>query len=154
MIALHSLSVPVCRLRARGLRPAPLPSRGRAALIPDASGPSGLRAPLADGGGGVGEVLLAFPCCHGVLVSHVPKAAIVEAGPQFAPDYGGRLSELKKDELAAKAEKLATGTGWLPPMFARQAAWIDPPAVSVDAEAEAGTEAETAPEASPMARAA
>lgn len=58
--------------------------------------------------------------------AHVSKAAIVAAGPQFAPDYGGRLSALKKDELAAKAERLAAGTGWLPPMFARQAAWIEP----------------------------
>ncbi len=57
---------------------------------------------------------------------HIPKAAIVTAAPQFAPNYGARLSVLKKTELAATAERLATGTGWLPPMFARQSAWIDP----------------------------
>lgn len=91
---------------------------------------------------------------------HVPKAAIVEAGPQFAPNYGGRLSEFKKDELVAKAEKLAAGTGWLPPMFARQAAWIDPSSAEVeadadaDADAKAEAEAESAEETPPMARAA
>jgi len=73
--------------------------------------------------------------------AHLPKAAIVAAAPQFAPDYGGRLSTMKKDELAAKAERLAAGTGWLPPMFARQAAWIDP-AQDVAAAAEASPEAQ------------
>lgn len=67
---------------------------------------------------------------------HVPKAVIVAAAPQFAPDYGARLSALKKEELVAKAERLADGTGWLPPMFARQAAWIEPPAAGAGAAAE------------------
>lgn len=97
--------------------------------------------------------------------AHVPKAATLAAAQQFAPDYGGRLSALKKDELVAKAERLAAGTGWPPPVFARQAAWIEPspadggagtdadaPAdaeVDVEASAEVGAdaEAETQPEA-------
>lgn len=78
---------------------------------------------------------------------HVPKAAIVAAAPQFAPDYGARLSLLKKDELAAKAERLAAGTGWLPPMFARQTAWIDSPPQEADAEATADGGQEGPPQA-------
>lgn len=80
--------------------------------------------------------------------AHVPKAASLAAVQAFAPDYGGCLSKLKKDELVAKAERLAAGKGWLPPMFARQATWIDPPAddAEVDAEA-AGAEAQAVVEA-------
>ncbi len=65
---------------------------------------------------------------------HIPKAAIVTAAPQFAPNYGARLSVLRKGELAATAERLAAGTGWLPPMFARQSAWIDPPPAEGDGD--------------------
>lgn len=46
------ICVPASRRRARGLPPRLVPSRGHAALIPDASGPLGLRAALALRGNG------------------------------------------------------------------------------------------------------
>jgi len=48
---------------------------------------------------------------------HVSKAKALEAVQMFAPDHVGRLAKLKKTELAAEAERLATGTGWLPGML-------------------------------------
>ncbi len=44
----------------------------------------------------------------------VPKARIAEAVQAFAPGEVPRLLKLKKDAMAAEAERLATGTGWLP----------------------------------------
>jgi ParB family transcriptional regulator, chromosome partitioning protein len=48
---------------------------------------------------------------------HVSKAKALEAVQVFAPDHVGRLAKLKKTELAAEAERLAVGTGWLPGML-------------------------------------
>jgi ParB family transcriptional regulator, chromosome partitioning protein len=48
---------------------------------------------------------------------HVSKAKALEAVQVFAPDQVGRLAKLKKTELAAEAERLAAGTGWLPGML-------------------------------------
>ena len=45
---------------------------------------------------------------------HVPKAAILDALAQFAPNEVQRLSKLKKAEIAQEAERLAEGSGWLP----------------------------------------
>ena len=41
----------------------------------------------------------------------------MEAVQAFAPEEVTRLSRLKKMELAAEAEHLAAGTGWLPGIF-------------------------------------
>ena len=49
--------------------------------------------------------------------SHVSKTKALEAVLAFAPDHVTRLSKLKKTEIAREAERLASGTGWLPMMF-------------------------------------
>ena len=51
--------------------------------------------------------------------SHVSKAKALEAVTVFAPNQVARLSKLKKADLANEAERLATGTGWLPVMLCR-----------------------------------
>ncbi len=48
---------------------------------------------------------------------HVPKAAILEAVGQYAPEHVTRLSKLKKADIASEAERLADGTGWMPAVF-------------------------------------
>jgi len=48
---------------------------------------------------------------------HVPKAAILEAVEQYAPDHVTRLSKLKKGDIASEAERLAEGSGWMPAVF-------------------------------------
>lgn len=48
---------------------------------------------------------------------HVSKAKTLEAVQVFAPEQVNRLAKLKKAELANEAERLVTGTGWLPVMF-------------------------------------
>jgi ParB family chromosome partitioning protein len=48
---------------------------------------------------------------------HVPKAAILEAVQQYAPDHVTRLSKLKKGDIASEAERLAEGSGWMPAVF-------------------------------------
>jgi ParB family chromosome partitioning protein len=52
---------------------------------------------------------------------HVPKAAILDAVAQFAPNEVPRLSKLKKAEIAQEAERLAEGSGWMPAVFGREA---------------------------------
>ncbi len=48
---------------------------------------------------------------------HVPKAAILQAVGEFAPDHVNRLGTLKKADIASEAERLAGGTGWMPAIF-------------------------------------
>lgn len=48
---------------------------------------------------------------------HVPKASILQAVAQFAPNEVPRLSKLKKAEIAQEAERLAEGSGWMPAVF-------------------------------------
>jgi ParB family chromosome partitioning protein len=48
---------------------------------------------------------------------HVSKAKALEAVSVFAPDQLTRLSKLKKGDLAAEAERLSVGKGWLPAML-------------------------------------
>lgn len=48
---------------------------------------------------------------------HVSKAKTLEAVQAFAPEQVNRLAKLNKVELASEAERLVTGTGWLPVMF-------------------------------------
>ena len=52
---------------------------------------------------------------------HVPKAAILDAVAQFAPNEVPRLSKLKKAEIAQEAERLTEGSGWMPAVFGREA---------------------------------
>ena len=63
---------------------------------------------------------------------HVPKAAILEAVGEFAPEHVTRLAKLKKGDIASEAERLADGTGWMPAIFKA--------AGSQDAAQEAGPE--------------
>ena len=52
---------------------------------------------------------------------HVPKAAILEAVGEFAPEHVTRLAKLKKGDIASEAERLADGTGWMPAIFRAEA---------------------------------
>ncbi|MGJ7536982.1 MULTISPECIES: ParB/RepB/Spo0J family partition protein [unclassified Variovorax] len=71
---------------------------------------------------------------------HVSKAKVLEGVQAFATGEVNRLGKLKKAQIASEAERLATGTGWLPAMFrAQEAAAID--AAEPHAEAQADAEA-------------
>ena len=48
---------------------------------------------------------------------HVSKARALEAVQVFAPGEVQRLAKLKKAQIASEAERLAAGSGWLPPML-------------------------------------
>ncbi|MBS0344695.1 MAG: chromosome partitioning protein ParB, partial [Proteobacteria bacterium] len=48
---------------------------------------------------------------------HVSKAKALEAVQVFAPGEVHRLAKLKKPQIAAEAERLSAGSGWLPAMF-------------------------------------
>ncbi|MCT8875917.1 ParB/RepB/Spo0J family partition protein [Shewanella xiamenensis] len=48
---------------------------------------------------------------------HVPKAAILQAVGEYAPEHVTRLAKLKKADIAREAERLADGTGWMPAIF-------------------------------------
>jgi ParB family transcriptional regulator, chromosome partitioning protein len=61
---------------------------------------------------------------------HVSKSKALEAVQVFAPEHVARLAKLKKAEIAAEAERLATGTGWLPAMLCAQ-----PEAAQVEGDA-------------------
>jgi ParB family chromosome partitioning protein len=45
---------------------------------------------------------------------HVPKAEILQAVGEYAPEHLTRLVKLKKADIASEAERLADGTGWMP----------------------------------------
>jgi len=66
---------------------------------------------------------------------HVSKAKALEAVQVFAPDQVNRLGKLKRAEIASEAERLASGTGWLPVMFRAQE-------LAVEVEAEVGRDVE------------
>ena len=51
---------------------------------------------------------------------HVPKAAVLQAVGEYAPDQVSRLAKLKKADIASEAERLADGTGWMPAIFKAQ----------------------------------
>ena len=73
---------------------------------------------------------------------HVSKAKALEAVRVFAPGEVHRLAKLKKAQIAAEAERLAAGSGWLPVMFRTpEEAAIEQ--ADAEPEAEAGAEAET-----------
>ena len=48
---------------------------------------------------------------------HVPRAVILDAVGEFAPDSVNRLGKLKKADMASEAEQLADGTDWMPAIF-------------------------------------
>ena len=52
---------------------------------------------------------------------HVPKAAILQAVGEYAPEHVNRLAKLKKGDIASEAERLADGTGWMPAIFKAEA---------------------------------
>ncbi|WP_374005826.1 ParB N-terminal domain-containing protein [Delftia lacustris] len=56
------------------------------------------------------------PTAQGYFV-HMPKAAIVQAVGEFAPEHASRLDKLKKADVASAAERLVSGTGWMPAIF-------------------------------------
>src|SRR5256885_30110 len=48
---------------------------------------------------------------------HVPKAAVLQAVGEFAPESVNRLAKLKKADIAREAERLVNGRGWMPVIF-------------------------------------
>ena len=48
---------------------------------------------------------------------HVPKAVILQAVGEYAPESVNRLAKLKKADIASEAERLADGAGWMPVIF-------------------------------------
>ena len=58
---------------------------------------------------------------------HVPKAVILDAVREFAPDSINRLAKLKKADIANEAERLADGTGWMPAIFKAEGTQADTP---------------------------
>ncbi|OJV53998.1 MAG: chromosome partitioning protein ParB, partial [Burkholderiales bacterium 68-10] len=48
---------------------------------------------------------------------HVPKAAVLQAVGEFAPESVTRLAKLKKADIASEAERLVNGKGWMPAIF-------------------------------------
>ncbi|EPG2416034.1 MULTISPECIES: ParB/RepB/Spo0J family partition protein [Gammaproteobacteria] len=71
---------------------------------------------------------------------HVPKAAILDAVGEFAPEHVTRLAKLKKGEIASEAERLADSTGWMPAIFAAEATQQAAQEVVTDEAAEAPEE--------------
>ena len=58
---------------------------------------------------------------------HVPKAVILDAVGEFAPESVNRLGKLKKVDIASEAERLANGTGWMPAIFKAVGSQADAP---------------------------
>ncbi|MBH1755648.1 chromosome partitioning protein ParB [Stenotrophomonas maltophilia] len=71
---------------------------------------------------------------------HVPKATILEAVGEFAPEHVTRLAMLKKGDIASEAERLANGTGWMPAIFAAETTQQTVQEVVTDETAEAPEE--------------
>ncbi|MGE4451001.1 ParB N-terminal domain-containing protein [Castellaniella sp.] len=57
---------------------------------------------------------------------HVPKAAILQAVCEYAPEQVSRLAKLKKADIASEAERLANGIGWMPAIFKAKATQAAP----------------------------
>lgn len=81
---------------------------------------------------------------------HVPKAAILEAVGQYAPEHVTRLSKLKKGDIASEAERLADGTGWMPAIFRAEGPQQD---AAAEVEAEAPEDAAELADEQPQAEA-
>ncbi len=74
---------------------------------------------------------------------HVPKAVILDAVGEYAPQHVTRLAKLKKADIASEAERLADGTGWMPAIFKAEG--------PQDAAQEAGPEQDAPEDAEAMA---
>ena len=61
---------------------------------------------------------------------HIPKAAVLQAVGEFAPESVHRLAKLKKADIASEAERLAKGTGWMPAIFKKADAPEESPQVA------------------------
>jgi len=70
---------------------------------------------------------------------HVSKVAILQAVGEFAPEHVNRLAKFKKADIASEAERLVTGTDWMPAIFKPAGLAQDVPAVdtATDEPAEA-----------------
>ncbi|MDN8054371.1 ParB/RepB/Spo0J family partition protein [Comamonas thiooxydans] len=78
---------------------------------------------------------------------HVPKAAVLQAVGEYAPNQVSRLAKLKKADIASEAERLADGTGWMPAIFKAEG-----PQQAVEESAqEAGPEQDAPEDAEAMA---
>ncbi|MBX6150018.1 ParB/RepB/Spo0J family partition protein [Pseudomonas aeruginosa] len=84
---------------------------------------------------------------------HVPKAVILEAVGEFAPEHVTRLAKLKKGDIASEAERLADGTGWMPAIFAAEATQQAAQEVVTDEATEVLEEAAAAAGEQPQAEA-
>lgn len=71
---------------------------------------------------------------------HVPKAAILDAVGEFAPNSVNRLGKLKKADIASEAERLANGTGWMPAIFKAVGTQADAPEAGPQDTAQDGAE--------------
>ena len=79
---------------------------------------------------------------------HVPKAAILQAVGEYAPEQVSRLAKLKKADIASEAERLADGTGWMPAIFKAEGPEAVPEeAQEQDAPGDAGAMADESAEA-------
>ncbi len=75
---------------------------------------------------------------------HVPKASILQAVGEFAPEHVNRLEKLKKADIASEAERLVDGTGWMPIIFRAEGTLADAPEEGQqDAEQDDAQEAAT-----------
>ncbi|EPH3307996.1 MULTISPECIES: ParB/RepB/Spo0J family partition protein [Gammaproteobacteria] len=73
---------------------------------------------------------------------HVPKAAILQAVGEYAPEHVTRLAKLKKADIASEAERLADGTGWMPAIFKAESSAVQEAAKEDGAEQDAPEGAE------------
>jgi ParB family chromosome partitioning protein len=72
---------------------------------------------------------------------HVPKAAILQAVGEYAPEQVTRLAKLKKADIASEAERLADGTGWMPAVFNAEGSPEDAPEQGPEQDAPEDAEA-------------
>lgn len=76
---------------------------------------------------------------------HVSKAHVLAAVQTFAPAEVQRLAKLKKPQMASEAERLVTGTGWLPQML--RAPTVNEAALQAEATMEGAEEVKEGAEA-------
>lgn len=78
---------------------------------------------------------------------HVPKAAVLQAVGEFAPESVHRLAKLKKADLVSEAERLVSGAGWMPAIFKADAPEEGPQYAEQDGAEEAAAVADEPAEA-------
>jgi len=114
------------------------------------------RAPQRQPGGelaqAVGLDMAAWwqPTAEGYF-KHIPKAAILQAVGEYAPEHVTRLAKLKKADIASEAERLADGTGWMPAIFRAEGLREDVPEACPEQDAPGDTEAVAAQPAEALA---